>query len=58
MCVTDVCVCSRVKGQRLSVFGEVGSVCPLLAVAGTTFFCFTLTDESRSLPVLVQVPAL
>ncbi|XP_042072932.1 CST complex subunit CTC1 [Haplochromis burtoni] len=44
----------RVKGQRLSVFGEVGSVCPLLAVAGTTFFCFTLTDESRSLPVLVQ----
>ncbi|CAI5657300.1 unnamed protein product [Oreochromis niloticus] len=44
----------RVKGQRLSMFGEVGSVCPLLAVAGTTFFCFTLTDESRSLPVLVQ----
>uniref|UniRef100_A0A3P9DK86 CST complex subunit CTC1 n=1 Tax=Maylandia zebra TaxID=106582 RepID=A0A3P9DK86_9CICH len=41
----------QVKGQRLSVFGEVGSVCPLLAVAGTTFFCFTLTDESRSLPV-------
>uniref|UniRef100_A0A3P9B6J3 CST complex subunit CTC1 n=1 Tax=Maylandia zebra TaxID=106582 RepID=A0A3P9B6J3_9CICH len=40
-------------GRLLSGVSEqcVGSVCPLLAVAGTTFFCFTLTDESRSLPV-------
>lgn len=44
----------RVKGQRLSVYGQVGVVCPLLVVAGTTFFCFTLTDESRSLPVLIK----
>ncbi|XP_041820921.1 CST complex subunit CTC1 [Chelmon rostratus] len=44
----------RTRGQRLSVCGQVGSVCPLLVVAGTTFFCFSLTDASHSLPVLVK----
>ncbi|XP_042369475.1 CST complex subunit CTC1-like, partial [Plectropomus leopardus] len=32
----------------------MGSVCPLLVVAGTSFFIFSLTDESLSLPVLVK----
>ncbi|XP_044197449.1 CST complex subunit CTC1 [Thunnus albacares] len=45
---------NRARGRRLSVYGQVGSVCPLLVVAGTTFFCFTLTDESQTLPVLVK----
>ncbi|XP_008302181.1 CST complex subunit CTC1 [Stegastes partitus] len=45
----------RVRGRRLAVWGQVGSVCPLLEVAGTTFFCFTLTDQSQSVPVLVKV---
>ncbi|XP_047441617.1 CST complex subunit CTC1 isoform X2 [Mugil cephalus] len=45
---------NRVRGQRLSVFGQVGSVCPLLVVMETTFFCFTLTDQSESVPVLVK----
>ncbi|XP_028254759.1 CST complex subunit CTC1 isoform X2 [Parambassis ranga] len=45
---------NRVRGQRVSVCGRVGSVCPLLVVAGTTFFCFTLTDGSHSLPVLIK----
>ncbi|XP_023117926.1 CST complex subunit CTC1 isoform X1 [Amphiprion ocellaris] len=44
----------RVRGRRLAVWGQVGSVCPLLVVAGTTFFCFTLTDQSQSVPVLVK----
>ncbi|KAG7495806.1 CST complex subunit CTC1 [Solea senegalensis] len=45
---------SRVRGQRFSVFGQVTSVCPLLVVAGTTFFCFTLTEGKHSVPVLVK----
>ncbi|XP_069031586.1 CST complex subunit CTC1 [Embiotoca jacksoni] len=45
---------NRVKGQRVSVSGQVGSVCPLLVVAGTTFFCFTLRDGSHTLVVLVK----
>ncbi|XP_044039740.1 CST complex subunit CTC1 isoform X2 [Siniperca chuatsi] len=45
---------NRTRGQRVSVCGQVGSVCPLLVVAGTTFFCFSLTDDSHSLPVLVK----
>ncbi|XP_040886923.1 CST complex subunit CTC1 isoform X2 [Toxotes jaculatrix] len=45
---------NRVRGQRLSVCGQVGSVCPLLVVAGTTFFCFTLTEDKHMLPVLVK----
>ncbi|XP_072232687.1 CST complex subunit CTC1 [Leuresthes tenuis] len=45
---------NRVRGQRVSVYGQVGSVCPLLAVTGTTFFCFTLTDTTHTLPVLVK----
>ncbi|XP_062301241.1 CST complex subunit CTC1 [Scomber scombrus] len=44
----------KARGQRLSVYGEVGSVCPLLVVGGTTFFCFSLKDESHTLPVLVK----
>ncbi|AWO97407.1 putative CST complex subunit CTC1 [Scophthalmus maximus] len=45
---------NRVRGQRVSVCGQVGSVCPLLVVAGTTFFFFTLTEERQSVPVLVK----
>ncbi|XP_051249640.1 CST complex subunit CTC1 [Dicentrarchus labrax] len=45
---------NRTRGQRVSVCGQVGSVCPLLVVAGTTFFCLSLTDGSLSLPVLVK----
>ncbi|XP_039996989.1 CST complex subunit CTC1 isoform X2 [Xiphias gladius] len=45
---------NRVRGQRVSVCGQVGSLCPLLVVAGTTFFCFTLTEEKHTLPVLVK----
>ncbi|XP_077357059.1 CST complex subunit CTC1 isoform X2 [Festucalex cinctus] len=44
----------RVKGLRLSTFGEVVSVCPLLAISGTSFFFFTLSDETHTLPVLVK----
>ncbi|XP_028998761.1 CST complex subunit CTC1 isoform X2 [Betta splendens] len=44
----------RIRGQRVSVSGRVGSVCPVLVVSGTTFFCFTLTDDGHSLPVLVK----
>ncbi|XP_060951768.1 CST complex subunit CTC1 [Limanda limanda] len=44
----------RVPGQRASVCGQVGSVCPLLVVAGTTFFCFTLTEERHTVSVLVK----
>lgn len=45
----------RTRGQRVSVYGHVGSVCPLLVVAGTAFFCFSLTEGTESLPVLVKV---
>ncbi|XP_037832541.1 CST complex subunit CTC1 [Kryptolebias marmoratus] len=45
---------NRVKGQRVSVYGQVSSVCPLLVVAGTTFFFFTLRDDKHTLPVLVK----
>ncbi|XP_074555074.1 CST complex subunit CTC1 isoform X1 [Halichoeres trimaculatus] len=44
----------RTRGQRLSVWGTVASVCPLLVVSGTSFFCFWLTDGSHSLPLLVK----
>ncbi|XP_078793031.1 CST complex subunit CTC1 isoform X5 [Oryzias latipes] len=47
---------NRVRGQRVSVHGQLCSVCPPLDVSGTPFFCFTLTDGERSLPVLVQGP--
>ncbi|KAF1371464.1 hypothetical protein PFLUV_G00277980 [Perca fluviatilis] len=45
---------NRTGGQRVSVCGQVSSVCPLLVVAGTSFFCFSLTDGAHSLPVLVK----
>ncbi|XP_026188725.1 CST complex subunit CTC1-like isoform X1 [Mastacembelus armatus] len=45
----------RVRGQRVAVCGQVGSVSPVLVVAGTSFFCFTLTDNRHQLPVLVKV---
>ncbi|KAL7375962.1 hypothetical protein ABVT39_027367 [Epinephelus coioides] len=45
---------NRTRGQRVSVCGQVASVCPLLDVAGTTFFCFSLTDDVHTLPVLVK----
>nr|XP_054594722.1 CST complex subunit CTC1 isoform X2 [Nothobranchius furzeri] len=45
---------NRVKGQRVSVYGQVESVCPLLVVAGSTFFFFTLKDDTHTLPVLVK----
>ncbi|XP_068612068.1 CST complex subunit CTC1 [Brachionichthys hirsutus] len=45
---------SRTRGQRLSVCGHVASVCPLLVVAGTTFFCFSLSGDCLSVPVLVK----
>ncbi|XP_068569112.1 CST complex subunit CTC1-like isoform X3 [Cebidichthys violaceus] len=45
---------NRTRGQRVSVFGLVGSVCPQLVVAGTAFFCFWLTDESHAVRVLVK----
>ncbi|KAG7232371.1 hypothetical protein INR49_008939, partial [Caranx melampygus] len=45
---------NRVRGQRLSVCGQVSSVLPLLDVSGTTFFCFTLTEDRLRLPVLVK----
>ncbi|XP_037333826.2 CST complex subunit CTC1 isoform X2 [Pungitius pungitius] len=45
---------NRTRGQRISVFGLVASVCPQLVVAGTTFFCFWLTDESHTVRVLVK----
>ncbi|XP_054455416.1 CST complex subunit CTC1-like [Anoplopoma fimbria] len=45
---------NRTRGQRVSVFGLVGSVCPQLIVAGTAFFCFCLKDDSHSLRVLVK----
>ncbi|KAM9836621.1 CST complex subunit CTC1 [Aulostomus maculatus] len=45
---------SRIRGRRVSVCGRVLSVCPLLIVAGTTFFCFSLTDDTHTLPVLVK----
>ncbi|XP_024119088.1 CST complex subunit CTC1, partial [Oryzias melastigma] len=48
---------NRVIGQRVSVHGQVCSVCPLLDVSGTPFFCFSLTDGESSLPVLVQEPS-
>ncbi|KAK5848011.1 hypothetical protein PBY51_005668 [Eleginops maclovinus] len=51
---------NRTRGQRVSVAGLVGSVCPQLEVTGTSFFCFSLSDDSSpvsppvSLPVLVK----
>ncbi|KAG7232668.1 hypothetical protein INR49_008248 [Caranx melampygus] len=45
---------NRVRGQRLSVCGQVSSVLPLLDISGTTFFCFTLTEDRLRLPVLVK----
>lgn len=54
-CILHLCVCLRTSRQRLSVCGCVGSVCPLLVVSGTSFFCFSLTDDVHTLPVLVKV---
>ncbi|CAN9509395.1 unnamed protein product [Ophioblennius macclurei] len=45
---------NRVKGQRLCVYGEVGFVCPLLVVSGISFFCWSLTEDGVTLPVLVK----
>ncbi|XP_078101338.1 CST complex subunit CTC1 isoform X2 [Sander vitreus] len=45
---------NRTGGLRVSVCGQVSSVCPLLVIAGTSFFCFSLTDGAHSLPVLVK----
>ncbi|XP_018530294.1 CST complex subunit CTC1 isoform X2 [Lates calcarifer] len=45
---------NRVRGQRVSVWGQVTALCPLLVVAGTSFFCFSLTEQRQTLPVLVK----
>ena len=56
MCVYGVCVCAcRSKGRRLQVLGQVSAVCPLLEIAGKTFFCLHLQEEEHTLPVLVTV---
>ncbi|XP_043954543.1 CST complex subunit CTC1 isoform X3 [Gambusia affinis] len=44
---------NRVKGQRVSVWGQVGSVRPLLEVSGSFFF-FCLEDQQQTVPVLVK----
>ncbi|XP_049616238.1 CST complex subunit CTC1 isoform X2 [Syngnathus scovelli] len=44
----------RVQGLRLSIYGKVASVCPLLVISGTSFFFFMLSDETHTLPVLVK----
>lgn len=48
-------VSPRSCGHRLAVFGRVSSVCSVLLVRGTSFFFFSLTDHTHSLPVLVKV---
>ncbi|XP_038134059.1 CST complex subunit CTC1 isoform X3 [Cyprinodon tularosa] len=45
---------TRVRGQRLSVFGQVSSVCPLLEVSGSCFFFFSLMEDDQTVPVLVK----
>ncbi|XP_062871489.1 CST complex subunit CTC1 [Trichomycterus rosablanca] len=40
----------------VSVYGEVGLICPLLVISGKPFFCCTLTEGERSVPLLVTVP--
>ncbi|XP_066578424.1 CST complex subunit CTC1 isoform X2 [Amia ocellicauda] len=51
---------SRAPGVRVAVWGQLSVLCPLLAIAGRTFFCLTLSDRHRgsSVPVLVMEPAL
>ncbi|KAM3590263.1 uncharacterized protein V6R79_006747 [Siganus canaliculatus] len=49
-----VSVQSRTRGRRLSVWGRVLGVCPLLVVSGTSFFVFSLTDGRQSVSVLVR----
>ncbi|KAM9827450.1 CST complex subunit CTC1 [Neosynchiropus ocellatus] len=51
---TSVILCNRTRGQRLSVFGKVSSVSPLLVIAGTSFFCLSLTDDTQTLPIVVK----
>uniref|UniRef100_A0A096LY92 CST complex subunit CTC1 n=1 Tax=Poecilia formosa TaxID=48698 RepID=A0A096LY92_POEFO len=46
---------TRVRGQRVSVWGRVGSVRPLLEVSGSCFFFFCLEDQQQTVPVLVKV---
>ncbi|XP_047241291.1 CST complex subunit CTC1 isoform X4 [Girardinichthys multiradiatus] len=45
---------NRVRGQRVSVFGQVGSLCPLLEVSGSIFFFFSLMEDEETVPVLVK----
>ncbi|XP_027866270.1 CST complex subunit CTC1 [Xiphophorus couchianus] len=45
---------NRVKGQRVSVWGQVGSVRPLLEVSGSCFFFLCLEDQQQTVPVLVK----
>ncbi|XP_035986962.1 CST complex subunit CTC1 isoform X1 [Fundulus heteroclitus] len=45
---------NRVRGQRVSVWGQVDSVCPLLDVSGSSFFFFSLRDDDHTVPVLVK----
>ncbi|XP_035986969.1 CST complex subunit CTC1 isoform X4 [Fundulus heteroclitus] len=45
---------NRVRGQRVSVWGQVDSVCPLLDVSGSSFFFFSLRDDDHMVPVLVK----
>ncbi|KAM8834244.1 CST complex subunit CTC1 isoform 1-T2 [Synchiropus picturatus] len=47
-------LCNRTRGQRISVFGKVSSVSPLLVIAGTCFFCLSLTDDTQTLPIIVK----
>ncbi|KAJ8008623.1 hypothetical protein DPEC_G00106800 [Dallia pectoralis] len=47
----------RVKGLRVKVYGEVCAVCPLLDIAGNSFFCLFLREEQQTLPILVTEPS-
>ncbi|XP_057711654.1 CST complex subunit CTC1 isoform X1 [Corythoichthys intestinalis] len=47
-------VYNRVRGQLVSVCGQVASVCPTLTISGMSFFFFTLSEDSHVLPVLVK----
>ncbi|KAM3857435.1 CST complex subunit CTC1 [Diretmus argenteus] len=47
---------NRTRGVHLTVCGSVCSVCPLLVISDSTFFCFRLRDDTHTLPVLVKDP--
>ncbi|XP_036447454.1 CST complex subunit CTC1 [Colossoma macropomum] len=43
-------------GVRVCVSGEVGVVCPLLVIAGKSFFCLILAEGDSTVPILVTDP--